>query len=85
MPRGGLTKLERADAALATVVGAEPMPRTAMVKAFWNYVKRHKLQDAHNRRAINADETLLPLFDGHTQITMFEVSRVIGNHLIKES
>ena len=68
------------DAVLAAVVGSKPMPRTDIVKKLWAYFKKHKLQDAKNKRAINADAKLKPLF-GKKQITMFEVGKIIKNHV----
>ena len=65
---------------LAAVVGTAPLPRTAVVKKIWEYIKKNNLQDKKNRRAINADEKLKPLF-GKPQITMFELAKVVNKHL----
>jgi DNA topoisomerase-3 len=65
---------------LAAVVGGEPLARTEVVKKLWEYIKANGLQDAANKRAINADEKLLPVF-GKPQVTMFEIAKLIGNHL----
>ena len=77
---GGLTQPVKPDEVLAAVVGSRPMPRTQVVSKFWDYVKSHKLQAANDRRKINADETLRPLFGGKRQISMFEVTRVLVQH-----
>jgi chromatin remodeling complex protein RSC6 len=69
------------DAALAEIVGAKPLPRTEAVRRMWDYIKAHGLQDPTNRRVINADAKLRAVFGGKASITMFEVSRVLGNHL----
>jgi chromatin remodeling complex protein RSC6 len=66
--------------ALAAVVGATPLPRTEVVSKMWVYIKKHKLQDATNRRAINADDKLKAVF-GKAQVTMFEMAGLIGKHL----
>ena len=68
---------------LAAVIGSEPVPRTQVIKKLWDYIKAHGLQDATNKRAINADALLLPLF-GKPQVTMFELAGIAGKHLTKE-
>jgi chromatin remodeling complex protein RSC6 len=67
-------------AALAAVVGAAPLPRTAIVSKMWDYIKKHKLQDAANKRNINADAKLKEIF-GKPQVTMFELTSLIGKHV----
>jgi DNA topoisomerase-3 len=67
-------------AALAAVIGNEPVARTEVVKKLWDYIKANGLQDATNKRAINADAKLLPVF-GKPQITMFELAGIVGKHL----
>jgi upstream activation factor subunit UAF30 len=66
--------------ALAAVVGAAPLPRTEVVSKMWVYIKKNKLQDSVNRRAINADDKLKAVF-GKPQVTMFEMAGLIGKHL----
>jgi DNA topoisomerase III len=66
--------------ALAAVIGAEPVARTQVIKKLWDYIKAEKLQDATNKRAINADAKLLPVF-GKPQVTMFELAGIVGKHL----
>lgn len=66
--------------ALAELIGNTPIPRTEIIKKLWEYIKEHDLQDKNNRRQINADEKLRPLF-GKEQISMFEVAKVIGNFI----
>jgi DNA topoisomerase-3 len=65
---------------LAAVIGSEPVARTEATKKLWDYIKAHNLQDAKDRRSINADEKLRPVF-GKPQVTMFEIAKVLGNHL----
>ena len=67
-------------AALAAVVGGKPLPRTEVVKQLWVYIKKQKLQDAVNKRLINADAKLKEVF-GKAQVTMFEMAGLIGKHL----
>ncbi|MBK8071986.1 MAG: DNA topoisomerase III [Ramlibacter sp.] len=67
-------------AALAAVIGAEPVARTEVIKKLWDYIKANGLQDATNKRAINADAKLKPVF-GKDQVTMFELAGIVGKHL----
>jgi DNA topoisomerase-3 len=69
-------------AELAAVIGNEAVARTEVIKKIWDYIKANGLQDATNKRAINADAKLLPVF-GKTQITMFELAGIVGKHLSK--
>ncbi|MDR0952939.1 MAG: SWIB/MDM2 domain-containing protein [Elusimicrobiota bacterium] len=66
---------------LAKVTGAKPLPRTEVVKKMWDYIKKHNLQDSKNKRMINADATLKPIFGGKAQISMFEMAGLLGKHL----
>lgn len=66
--------------ALAAVIGAEPVARTEVIKKLWDYIKANGLQDAANKRAINADAKLKPVF-GKDQVTMFELAGIVGKHL----
>ncbi|MDI1268970.1 MAG: DNA topoisomerase III [Polaromonas sp.] len=66
--------------ALAAVIGAEPVARTQVIKKLWDYIKAEGLQDAANKRAINADAKLLAVF-GKPQVTMFELAGIVGKHL----
>ena len=65
---------------LAAVIGSEPVARTAVIKKLWDYIKAQGLQDAKNKRAINADAKLKPVF-GKAQVTMFELAGIVGKHL----
>ncbi len=73
------TGLKPSDA-LAAVIGAEPVARTQVIKKLWDYIKAEGLQDAANKRAINADAKLLAVF-GKPQVTMFELAGIVGKHL----
>jgi DNA topoisomerase-3 len=67
-------------AALAAVIGAEPVARAQVIKKLWDYIKDHKLQDSTNKRNINADAKLLAVF-GKPQVSMFELAGIVGKHL----
>ncbi|HEX6249932.1 MAG TPA: SWIB/MDM2 domain-containing protein [Gemmatimonadaceae bacterium] len=66
---------------LAAVVGSSPMPRTEVTKRLWSYIKRRGLQDDKNRRMINADDNLRPIFGGKRQVSMFDMTRMVNQHL----
>jgi len=66
---------------LGTVIGTSPMPRTEVTKKLWAYIKRKGLQDAKNRRMINADENLKPIFGGKAQVSMFDMTKLVSKHL----
>ncbi len=68
-------------AALAAVVGANPLPRTEIVKKMWDYIKKNGLQDSTNKRMINADEKLAAIFEGKKQISMFDMSKYISKNV----
>ncbi|HEX6334397.1 MAG TPA: SWIB/MDM2 domain-containing protein [Flavisolibacter sp.] len=65
---------------LAEVIGSKPVPRTEIVKKIWEYIKKNNLQDKKNRRMINADAKLRPVF-GKEQISMFELAKVVNKHV----
>ncbi len=65
---------------LAKVVGSKPLPRTEVVKKLWAYIKKNKLQDAKNKRNINADENLKVIFKKNT-VNMFEMTKLVSKHL----
>jgi chromatin remodeling complex protein RSC6 len=66
---------------LAEIVGGNPIPRTEVMKKVWAYIKKNNLQDAKNKRAINADDKLKAVFGGKKQVTMFEMTKLVSNHL----
>lgn len=66
---------------LAEVVGSKPIPRTEVTKRLWAYIKKNKLQDAKNRRQINADTNLKAVFGGKSSVNMFDMTKLVGKHL----
>jgi upstream activation factor subunit UAF30 len=66
---------------LAEVVGSKPLPRTEIIKKIWDHIKKNKLQDAKNKRMINADGKLKTVFGGKDQISMFELAKVVNKHV----
>jgi len=69
------------DAALAAIVGDDPIPRSEVTKRVWAYIKKKGLQDAKDKRSINADAALGPVLDGRKKVTMFELTKHVNNHL----
>ena len=80
-PNAAFMKPMTPSAALAAVIGANPLPRTDVTKKVWDYIKKHKLQDAVNRRNINADDKLKAVFNGKKTVSMFEMTKLISGHL----
>ena len=80
-PNAAFMKAMTPSAVLAAVVGANPLPRTEVTKKIWDYIKKNKLQDAINRRLINADEKLKAVFGGKSKVSMFEMTKLVSNHL----
>ena len=79
-PNAAFMKPMTPSAELAAVIGSTPMPRTEGTKKIWEYIKKHDLQDAANRRNINADDKLRPIF-GKEQVSMFEMTKLVSQHL----
>ena len=80
-PNAAFMKAMTPSSVLAAVIGAAPMPRTEVTKKIWDYIKKNKLQDAINRRLINADEKLRAVFGGKGKVSMFEMTKLVSNHL----
>ncbi len=66
---------------LAAIVGASPLPRTEVTKKVWDYIKKNNLQNEANKRNIDADEKLKAVFGGKKQVSMFEMTKLISDHL----
>ena len=68
---------------LGEVVGNKPLPRTQIIKKIWDYIKKNNLQDKTNRRMINGDAKLKAVFGGKGQVSMFELAKIVNNHVKK--
>ena len=66
---------------LAAVVGPRPISRPEVTKRIWEYIRKNGLQDAKNRRQINADDRLRRVFGGRRQVSMFDMPKLVNNHL----
>jgi len=80
-PNAAFMKAMTPTAVLAAVVGSMPLPRTEVTKRIWDYIKKNRLQDTINKRLINADEKLRQVFGGKRQVSMFEMTKLVSNHL----
>ena len=69
------------DDKLAAVVGSRPIPRSELTKKLWDYIKKNGLQDKKVRTQINADDALRPVFNGKSQVSMFEMTKLVSGHL----
>jgi chromatin remodeling complex protein RSC6 len=80
-PNAAFMKAMQPDAELSAVVGNKPMPRTEVTKKLWAYIKKNNLQDPKERRMINADDNLKPIFNGKKQVSMFDMTKLVNKHL----
>ena len=78
--RGGIAQQVTPSAELAAIVGNEPLTRAELTKRVWDYIKSHDLQDANDRRQINADAALKKVL-GKEQVSMFEMTKLINQHV----
>jgi chromatin remodeling complex protein RSC6 len=74
----GLMREVQPSGELAEVVGSQPIPRTEVTKRLWDYIRKNGLQDQQNKRMINADAKLKPIFGGKKQVSMFEMTKLVG-------
>ncbi len=79
-PNAAFMKPLKPSSALAQVIGSAALPRTQAVKKIWTYIKKHKLQDSKNRRNINTDAKLRPVFKKDV-VSMFELTKILSKHL----
>jgi chromatin remodeling complex protein RSC6 len=80
-PNAAFMKPMTPSAALGAVIGTKAMPRTEVTKKIWGYIKRNGLQDKKNRRMINADDKLKVIFGGRSQVSMFDMTKLVSKHL----
>src|SRR5262245_312036 len=71
------------DEALSKIVGSDPLPRTELTKKLWDYIKKNGLQDAKEKRQINADDNLKKVFGGKSRVNMFEMTKLVNQHITK--
>ncbi len=69
------------DDKLSQVVGSKPLPRSELTKKLWDYIKKNNLQDKKKRTQINADDNLKAVFNGKSQVSMFEMTKLVSGHI----
>jgi upstream activation factor subunit UAF30 len=80
-PNAAFMKEMQPSTILAEIVGNKPLPRTEVVKKLWAYIRKNNLQDAKERRMINADDKLKAVFGGKKQVSMFEMTKLVNKQL----
>jgi chromatin remodeling complex protein RSC6 len=82
-PNAAFMKPVQPNEKLAAVVGAKPLPRTELTKKLWDYIKKKGLQDKKDKKMINADAALKEVFGGKAKVSMFEMTKLVSNNLVK--
>jgi chromatin remodeling complex protein RSC6 len=80
-PSAAFMRPVQPDTKLAAIVGSKPLPRTQITKKLWAYIKKNGCQDKKKRTMINADESLREVFNGKSQVSMFEMTKLVSGHL----
>ncbi|HEY2802148.1 MAG TPA: SWIB/MDM2 domain-containing protein [Chthoniobacterales bacterium] len=80
-PNAAFMKPVQPDEKLAAIVGSKPLPRSELTKKLWDYIKKNGLQDKKKRTQINADAAMKPVFNGKSQVSMFEMTKLVSGHL----
>ena len=80
-PNAAFMKPVQPDDKLAAIVGSKPLPRSELTKKLWDYIKKNGLQDKKKRTQINADSAMRPVFNGKSQVSMFEMTKLVSGHL----
>jgi len=80
-PNAAFMKEMQPSPSLAEIVGSKPLPRTEVVKKLWAYIRKNNLQDAKEKRMINADDKLKAVFGGKKQVSMFEMTKLVNKQL----
>ena len=81
-PNAAFMKPVQPDAILAAIVGSQPLSRPELTKKVWDYIKKNNLQDPAQKRMINADDKLKAVFGGKSQVSMFEMTKLVNSHLV---
>ena len=80
-PNAAFMKPVQPDEKLSEIVGSKPLPRSELTKKLWDYIKKNGLQDKKKRTQINADDSLRPVFNGKSQVSMFEMTKLVNGHI----
>jgi chromatin remodeling complex protein RSC6 len=80
-PNAAFMRPVQPDEKLSEIVGSKPLPRSELTKKLWDYIKKNGLQDKKKRTQINADDSLRPVFNGKSQVSMFEMTKLVNGHI----
>ena len=80
-PNAAFMRPVQPDDKLSAIVGSKPLPRSELTKKLWDYIKKNGLQDKKKRTQINADTAMRPVFNGKSQVSMFEMTKLVSKHL----
>ncbi len=80
-PGAAFMKPVHPDAKLAEIIGSDPVPRTEIMRKLWDYIRSHNLQDPENKTFIKADDKLREVFGGRDRVSMFEMTKLVFNHV----
>lgn len=80
-PNAAFMKPVQPDEKLSAIVGSKPLPRSELTKKLWDYIKKNGCQDQKKRTMINADAALKPVFNGKSQVSMFEMTKLVNQHM----
>ena len=80
-PNAAFMRPMQPDSKLAAIVGSKPIPRSEITKKVWDYIKKHGLQDKKKRTMINADDNMRAVFGGKGQVSMFEMTKLVNQHM----
>jgi upstream activation factor subunit UAF30 len=80
-PNAAFMRPMQPDDKLAAIVGSKPIPRSEITKKVWDYIKKHGLQDKKKRTMINADDNMRAVFGGKGQVSMFEMTKLVNQHM----
>ncbi|SFS10014.1 SWIB/MDM2 domain-containing protein [Sphingomonas jatrophae] len=76
----GIHKPVTPSADLAAIIGEGDRPRSEVVSAIWDYIRKNDLQNPKDKREILADDKLEKIF-GKKKATMFEMNKFLAQHL----
>jgi chromatin remodeling complex protein RSC6 len=80
-PNAAFMRPMQPDDKLAAIVGSKPIPRSEITKKVWDYIKKNGLQDKKKRTQINADDSMRAVFGGKNQVSMFEMTKLVNQHM----
>jgi chromatin remodeling complex protein RSC6 len=80
-PNAAFMRPVQPDDKLSAIVGSKPLPRSELTKKLWDYIKKNGLQDKKKRTQINADDALRPVLNGKSQVSMFEMTKLVNGHI----